>query len=251
MNQLRGKNKMDPRTTIINKRLKRVNRVIAVSGCKGGVGKSMVSSALALLLAEKGYRTGLFDLDLFSPSDHLILGINGVFPVEEKGILPPEINGIKFMSFEFFLEGNPAPLRGLSVANAIIELLSITVWNELDFLVIDMPPGMGDPTLEAMREIDGLEFLLVTTSSRLSWESVKKLHRMLKQQSVPVLGVIENMKLKNSSFIKEKANSIKLDYLGGIGFDSSLEGSLGKTSQLIKTNFVKQLRQAAKKIEGA
>ncbi len=112
---------MDPRLSIIDERLKEVKRIIAVSGCKGGIGKSVISCALALQLSKLGYKVGLLDLDFFSPSDHMILGAKLSFPEEEKGITAPEVCGIKFMSIVYFIENKPAPFRGIDVSNAIIE----------------------------------------------------------------------------------------------------------------------------------
>ena len=133
---------MDPRTTVVSKRLRSVKRILAVTGGKGGVGKSLVASTLALSLAGQGRRAGLLDLDLTSPSDHLILGCDTRFPDEEFGVEPLSHHGIHFMSVACFAGGAPTPLRGADVTNALIELLAITRWGELDALVIDMPPGM-------------------------------------------------------------------------------------------------------------
>ena len=119
---------LDPRPSVIDERLKNVRRIIAVTGWKGGIGKRDTASALALLLATKGYKTGLFDLDFAGASDHLILGAKGLFPKEEKGLEPPLLEGIKFMSVVFFSENKAVPLRGANVSDAIIELLAITQW---------------------------------------------------------------------------------------------------------------------------
>ena len=133
---------MDPRLSVIDKRLSEIKRIIAVASGKGGVGKSLVASSLALSLSNKGYRTGLLDIDLYGPSSHIILGVTDYsFPEEEKGILPHKVNNIRFMSIVYFSEDKPAPLRGIDITNIIIELLSITQWGELDYLIIDMPPG--------------------------------------------------------------------------------------------------------------
>ena len=156
---------VDPRTSVINERLSRINRIIAVSSGKGGVGKSMVATTLALTLAHNGCKVGLFDLDFTSPSTHVILGAENVQPKEEKGLIPPTVHGLEYMSLVYFVGDNPAPLRGADVSNALIELLSVTQWGALDFLVIDMPPGIGDAVLDLVRLIKRIEFLIVTTPS--------------------------------------------------------------------------------------
>ena len=133
---------VDSRLDIIATRLKDVGSIIAVSSGKGGVGKSIVASTLALSLHEKGYSVGFLDLDFTSPASHVILGVEGLFPEEEYGIVPPVAHGIRYMSITYYSLDKPAPLRGVDVSNSIIELLAITRWEELDYLIIDMPPGI-------------------------------------------------------------------------------------------------------------
>ena len=122
----------DPRISIIEERLKNIKHIIAVSSGKGGVGKSLVASMLAVILARKGFNVGLFDLDFTSPSTHLILGVEGLMPEEDKGVVPPLTNGIKYMSITYYSGENVSPLRGSDISNALIELLAITRWNSLD-----------------------------------------------------------------------------------------------------------------------
>ena len=102
---------MDARISVIDKRLKNIKRIISVASGKGGVGKSLVASSLALNLSKKGFKIGLLDLDLYGPSSHIILGVKDVFPKEEKGIIPPNVHGINFMSIFYFTEDKPSPFR--------------------------------------------------------------------------------------------------------------------------------------------
>ena len=158
---------IEPRTSVIDKRLRNIKRIISVASGKGGVGKSLVASSLALSLSRKGYKTGLMDLDLYGPSSHIILGVKDVYPQEEKGIVPPEVHGIRFMSIVYYTDDKPSPFRGTDISNIIIELLAITQWGSLDFLIIDMPPGIGDETLDVIRFIKDSKFLVVTTPSKV------------------------------------------------------------------------------------
>ena len=119
----------DPRIDIIGRRLEKIGKIIAVSSGKGGVGKSVVASTLALNLKEAGYSVGLFDLDFTSPATHVILGVAGLFPEEEYGIVPPDAHGMKYMSITYYSLDKPAPLRGVDVSEAIIELFAITRWS--------------------------------------------------------------------------------------------------------------------------
>src|SRR3989304_5315912 len=195
---------MDPRTSVINERLKRINRIIAVSSGKGGVGKSLVATTLALTLARRGSKVGLFDLDFTSPSTHIIIGVKVVQPKEEKGIVPPIVKGLAYMSLIYYSRDQATPLRGADISNALIELLSVTQWGELDFLIIDMPPGISDAVLDLVRLVKRIEFLIVTTSSLLAFEVVKKQVELLCELKMPIVGVIENMKDDNSVAIERE-----------------------------------------------
>ncbi|MGB9676244.1 MAG: P-loop NTPase [Candidatus Bathyarchaeales archaeon] len=239
---------VDPRMNIINERLEPVRNIIAVSSGKGGVGKSLTASTLALALAKRGYKTGLFDLDFTSPSTHVILGIGKVKPKEEKGIIPPQVHGIAYMSIIYYSGEHAAPLRGADVSNALIELLAITRWNELDFLIIDMPPGIGDATLDIIRLIKRIKFLIITTPSQLAFETVKKLVKLLKDLKVQVLGVIENMKLADSDFIKQEIKKLGVPHLGEIYFDSKIEDAIGNVNELILSSFARKIDEIASKI---
>jgi len=233
----------DPRTAIIEERLRKIENIIAVSSGKGGVGKSIVASVLALTLARKGYRVGLFDLDFTSPSSHIILGAGDLHPKEERGVIPPEVHGIRYMSVVFYAGEHASPLRGADISNALIELLAITLWNTLDFLIIDMPPGISDATLDLLRFIKNVKFLVVTTPSQLAFETVRKLISLLSELNVPVVGVIENMKMKDSRFIREQVEGKRIDFWGELPFDSRLEEAIGDVSRLLETDFSKSLQE--------
>lgn len=233
---------VDPRLSIINKRLAKIGKIIAVSSGKGGVGKSLIASTLALTLSRSGFKVGLLDLDFSSPSTHVILGIEGIYPKEEKGIIPPVAYGMMYMSIIYYSRDAPTPLRGIDISNAIIELLAITQWGSLDYLVIDMPPGIGDTTLDMIRLVKDIDFLVVTTSSRVAFETVRKLIELLKELNMPIIGIIENMKMTDSSFIRENVEKHGLSFLGEISFDHELEASIGNISKLLKTEFVKSLK---------
>jgi ATP-binding protein involved in chromosome partitioning len=231
---------IDPRPSVIEERLARTGRILAISGGKGGIGKSSVACMLALCLSQRGHKTGLFDLDFGGPSDHMLLGIRGAYPEELNGIIPPKVHGISFMSLTCFAGDNPTPFRGPDTSNALLEFLAITQWNELDFLVIDMPPGLGDTILDVIRLIRRMEFLSVTTGSRLALAVVKKELAMLKELGVPILGVIENMK-RASDEVRQEIAAMGAPFLGAIDFDLDFENAVGDADQLRATNFMRQL----------
>jgi ATP-binding protein involved in chromosome partitioning len=236
---------MDPRLSTISRRFENINRLIAVSGGKGGIGKSSTASLLALSLIKSDYKVGLLDLDLCGPSAHIILGIKGIYPKEKKGIVPPEVYGIKFMSIVHYTNDKPLALRGIDISNGIIELLTITQWGSLDFLIIDMPPGIGDVTLDIIRLIKRIEFLIVATKSKVVLETVKKLLKILVELKIPIIGIIENMKFTESLYFKEEARGFSTPLLGSIAFDSDLEDAVGDIEQLIKTKFYKGIEEIA------
>ena len=231
----------DPRLSVISKRLEDVDNIIAVSSGKGGVGKSMIATSLALNLRDKNYQVGLLDLDFTSPSTHFILGIEGLYPEEEYGIIPPTAHGLSYMSITHYSLDKPAPLRGGDVSNAIIELLAITRWGELDYLILDMPPGIGDATLDIIRLINRIEFIVITTPSKVAFQSVRRLLVLLKELETPVRGVVENMVETSSPEIEEQINELGYNYLGTIAFDKQLEEVYGDTDKFSSTMFYKQV----------
>ena len=233
----------DPRISIIDERMKEIDAIIAVSSGKGGVGKSLIASTLALSLAKKGYSVGLFDLDFTSPSTHAILGIRGERPKEKKGIVPPRVHGLKYMSITYYSHDLATPLRGTDVSNALVELLSTTRWGKLSFLVLDMPPGIGDATLDAVRFIKNIEFLIVTTPSILAFETVKKLAALLRALRVSVLGVVENMKMNDSKTIQQETQKLGLKFLEEIPYDSEVEAAIGDPDKLLQTALADKVKR--------
>lgn len=239
---------IDPRASIIHDRVRCINRIIAVTSGKGGVGKSLLASTLALLLARRGLSIGLFDLDFTSPSTHFILGVRETWPIEDKGIIPPLIHGLRYMSVIYYSKNRAMPLRGTEFSNAFIELLSVIKWGDLDFLILDMPPGIGDAMLDLIRFLNRTEFLIVTTSSPLAFETVKKLTAMLNELKAPILGVVENMKMEGSS-VKQEALRLGVKFLGEIPYDPLVENSLGNVCELLKTVFAEGVNKIIEKLE--
>ncbi len=237
---------MDPRLSVIEDRLSKIRRIIAVASGKGGVGKTLIASSLSLLLAKEDFKVGLLDLDFHGPSCDIVLGIRDVFPKEEKGIIPPKIYGISFMSIIYFAEDHPLPLRGKEISNAIIELLAITRWGELDFLIVDLPPGMGDEALDTIRLMRNNEFLIVTTPSILSLGVVTRLVRFLRKINANIIGIIENMRVEENDIIKKFAEENDIKYLGYIRYDRTVESALGNIDKLLKTIFINDLKNITK-----
>lgn len=235
---------MDPRESVISHRLCQVKKIIVVASGKGGVGKSIVASTLALVLKQQGKQVGLLDLDMYGPSAHVILDVDPhQFPEEENGVLPFDVHGLKFMSTVYFTKDKPSAFRGLDITNIIVEMLAITRWDELDVLVVDMPPGLGDEMLDVLRLLPSPQFLVVTTSSKVSYVAVEKLLKLCTEINVPLIGVLENMAEPLSTYIEEKIENIHLPHLGKINIDHHLEASLGNPEKLLNTTFASELKQ--------
>lgn len=234
---------IDPRHAAIRKRLAEVGRILAVTGGKGGIGKSVIASTLATELAESGRRTGLLDLDLTAPTDHVVLGLDDRFPTEEFGLEPPVFEGVRFMSVSYFVGSRPVSLRGDDVTNAVLEILAVTRWGPLDVVVIDMPPGLGDATLDAVRLMRGAEYVVVGTAARVVRETVRRTITLLTELGVPVAGVVENMARGDSPAVRELAADFGLRFLGTLPWDEELERAIGSVQRLRATPFAAAVRK--------
>jgi ATP-binding protein involved in chromosome partitioning len=236
---------MDPRAAVVEERLAGVGRIVAVTGSKGGIGKSVVAASLALAWADTGRRVGLLDLDFTSPCSHVILGADEGFPGEGFGVDPKDTSGVHLMSVAFFARGAAVPLRGDEVAGAFLELLAVTRWGDLDFLVLDLPPGLGDMALEVVRLVPRVEFLLLSTSSRVVLGSVERALRLLTGLPVPVMGVAENLQRGSDQAVARLASSFGVPFLGSVPYDAGLESALGDPGLLRATAFFAGVRELA------
>jgi len=172
-----------------------VKNIIAVASGKGGVGKSTVSVNLAVALAQAGASVGLLDGDITGPNIPLMLGLEGQPKASANNkITPLERYGVKAISIQFFVpEGQPIVWRGPLVGGAIQQFLRDVEWGDLDYLVIDQPPGTSDAQLTLAQAIPISGTVLVTTPQEVSLLDVQKALAMLKRMSVPVIGIVENM----------------------------------------------------------
>lgn len=178
------------------KPLPSVKNVIAISSGKGGVGKSTVAVNVALALAADGARVGMLDADIYGPSQPHMLGIVGSKPVSDDGktMKPLESLGLQVMSIGFLVDPDePMAWRGPMVTSALNQLLHQTDWQDLDYLIVDMPPGTGDVQLTLSQQVPVSGAVVVTTPQDIAAIDARKGLQMFKKVSIPVLGVIENM----------------------------------------------------------
>ncbi|MBX7059718.1 MAG: Mrp/NBP35 family ATP-binding protein [Leptospirales bacterium] len=178
-------------------RIRGVKNLIAVGSGKGGVGKSTVAANLAAAMALRGLRVGLIDADIYGPSLGRMFGLQGKIPLHGDGknrIFPVEAHGVKLVSFSFMLENDQAVIwRGPMLGKAVEQFLFQVNWGELDYLIIDLPPGTGDVQLSLAQlvEVDGA--VIVTTPQNVALQDASRAIRMFMDVKMPILGVIENM----------------------------------------------------------
>src|SRR5579871_1190020 len=177
------------------KPLAAVKNIVAVASGKGGVGKSTVAVNLALAWAAQGARVGILDADIYGPSQPLMLGLAGERPVSDgKQLKPLAAHGVSAMSIGFLIDAEqPMVWRGPMVTQALTQLLSETDWGELDYLVVDMPPGTGDIQLTLAQRVPVAGAVIVTTPQDIALADARKGLKMFEKVAVPVLGVVENM----------------------------------------------------------
>jgi Mrp family chromosome partitioning ATPase/DUF971 family protein len=187
--------KAKPQTNISSEALKKVSSIIAISSCKGGVGKSTLAAHLAQELAGRGYKVGLVDTDIYGPSIPSLFGAQNhrVQMDQNKFFIPLIKNNLKIMSFGFLLGDAPAVMRGPIVTRYVQQMLLNTNWGELDYLFIDMPPGTGDVQLTITQTLRLSGAVIVTTPQTLSLIDVARGILMFERVQVPILGLIENM----------------------------------------------------------
>lgn len=176
------------------KGIDKVARFIAVASGKGGVGKTTVAINLALALAQEGREVGLLDADVYGPSIPVMLGLSSRPKAESGMILPLERFNLKIMSFGFFLdESQPLIWRGPLVAKTIRQFLDDVMWGSLDFLVVDLPPGTGDPSITIAQAIPAASVVMVTTPQEVALADVRKAIGMFREMHVQIRGLVENM----------------------------------------------------------
>ena len=195
--------------------LKKVKNIIAISSCKGGVGKSTITSDIACQIAERGFKVGILDVDIYGPSiptlfqcpnEKVAMKNNFLIPVQKEiySVHQKKNFTIKIMSFAFLLGNSPAIMRGPMISNYIKQFLFQIDWGELDYLLIDMPPGTGDIQLSICQLIQLSAALIVTTRQSLSLEDTSRGILMFHSVEVPIVGVVENMVYFQCSKCDEK-----------------------------------------------
>ncbi|QDV20423.1 Flagellum site-determining protein YlxH [Gimesia panareensis] len=225
----------------------KVKNVIAVGAGKGGVGKSTVAASLAYGLKQFGARVGLVDADVYGPSiPHLVGTSEKPMAQEFQGrdgqtltrIIPVEADGLKVMSMAFFVEPEQAVIwRGPMLHKAITQFLQDTEWGELDYLIIDMPPGTGDVSLTLSQLLELAGAVVVCTPQQVALLDAVKAVQMFRQVKIPVLGIVENMsgEIFGQGGAKARGEELQIPFLGEIPMNAEIreKSDAGQVSQLL------------------
>lgn len=243
----------------VRKRLNRIGDVILVGSGKGGVGKSMVASAIAVTLSKQGFRTGLLDIDVHGASIPNYLGLRPPLRSSEKGLEPKRLGRLRTMSIAFFAGDNPVPIRGVEKEDLISQLMALTNWGELDYLIVDLPPGMGDEVLSAFSLFSTkCRLLLVTTPSKHASSVVSLMCKLAERERITLAGVVLNMSYmmngRRRIYPLGKADRVRLENTIGakiiteIPLDPKI--SEGRFQTILKKNneFTRAIRDLAGKI---
>ena len=238
-----------------------IGKVVAVLSGKGGVGKSMVTSLLAVELAKNGYKVGIMDSDITGPSIPKIFGIKDQLYGDEEGIFPYETKlGIKAVSVNMMLESEDDPVlwRGPILGGVVKQFYSEVHWGELDYLLIDMPPGTSDVAISIFQLIPVDSVVMVTTPSKLVSMVVGKAINMANQVNIPIVGLVENMayvkcdkcgneiSLYNNDDTKAVADKFGLDIVGKLPIDPILanlsdDGKIEEYDGILLNDLIKKL----------
>jgi len=225
---------IDHRYVMARKNVSAVDRVLLVCSGKGGVGKSVIASSLALALKDLGRAVGLLDLDIHGPSAPLVLGSGEIrLAGGREGLYPVDVNGLKVFSLHYYIEDRPMPVRGAVKESLVLSILAELAWGRLDYLVVDEPPGTGDEIIVTLRVLgDKAGAVLVTTPSALSLFVVKRLLNLLRDEGVRILGLVENMSYLMYEgkaleiFGRSRAEELGVRVLGRVPLDPSLDEAL-------------------------
>lgn len=205
-----------------------IKNAIAIASGKGGVGKSTVSANLAVALAETGARVGLMDADIYGPNIPTMMGIHDIPGTKNNRLIPADAYGVKLMSMGFLVRpGQPLIWRGPMLNSAIRQFLADVEWGELDYLLVDLPPGTGDASLSLAQILPLSGVVIVTLPQTVSLEDASRGLEMFRTLEVPILGVIENMRGEyfGSGGGEDLARMARVPFLGAVPMEKSVRVS--------------------------
>ena len=204
-----------------------IKKIIAIGSAKGGVGKSTITAALASSLSKK-YKVGVLDADIYGPNQHILFNIKSkpeFITLNNKKLIKPFIKqNIEMISMGLILDSNKAAAwRGPMLSGAVKQLSNSTHWSNLDYLLIDMPPGTGDAYLTIFNDMNIDNFIIVTTINNLAFADVKKTINLVEKFNIPILGYIENNILGSDIIEDNIFQKKKIEKLGSFKFNKKME----------------------------
>ncbi len=250
-------------------------KIVAIASGKGGVGKSTLTASLAVTLRDMGYKVGILDGDIYGPSQHKIFGCEDFQPDmvvegEREMITPAEVDGIKIISIGMFVGENDALMwRGMMACSALKQFIEQTLWGDIDFLLVDLPPGTGDIHLSLVTEMKLSGAVIVTTPQNIALADVRRGVEMLRNEkvSIPILGLVENMswftpaELPNNRYYifgqgggRRYAQELNLEFLGEVPIvqgvmQSCDSGAIATTSALTREYYLPIATRIVKELE--
>ena len=216
-----------------------IKNIVAVASGKGGVGKSTVSVNLAVSLAQSGARVGLLDADIYGPNIPIMMGVDAMPPVEAGKLIPAEAHGVRFMSMGFLLPPEQALIwRGPMLHKAIQQLFTDVDWGELDYMIVDLPPGTGDAQLSLAQIAPLSGGLIVTMPQMVSVADARRGAAAFEQLEVPILGVIENMsgEVFGHGGGETAARELDTDLLGVVALEAEISASGDRGRPIVAAN---------------
>jgi Mrp family chromosome partitioning ATPase len=249
---------------------KGIEKIIAVMSGKGGVGKSFVTSMLAIELRRQGYNVGILDADITGPSIAKIFGLSGKPFADENGVIPKETeSGIKIISMNLLLDTPDTPViwRGPIINGVIRQLFNDVNWGDLHFMLVDLPPGTGDAPLTVFQSLPVDAVVIVSTPQDLAMLIVRKSINMARQMNVPIAGLVENMsymvcphcskhiEMFEELGLEKVANNLKVNFLGKLPFDPKInrladKGKLENYSSASTEEFTRNVREEVSRLTG-
>jgi ATP-binding protein involved in chromosome partitioning len=241
-----------------------IRNIVAVGAGKGGVGKSTTAVNLAMALLKKGARVGLMDADVYGPNIPQMLGIDKAPEVaEDRKMIPPEAHGLKVISMGMLVPADqPIIWRGPMLHGAVQQFMRDVQWGELDYLIVDLPPGTGDVSLTMSQSVPVAGAVVVTTPQGVSVADVRKAVGMFRQLNIPILGVVENMSYFECGHCQERteifghgggqrmAEDLKIPFLGGVPIDTRVRSGGDEGKPIVVTTPEAPAAQAFIEIAG-
>lgn len=246
--------------------LSHIKKVIGIVSGKGGVGKSLVTSMLAVMMKRRGFNTAILDADITGPSIPKAFGIKDKATGNDLGIFPAKSKtGIEIMSINLLLENDTEPVvwRGPVIAGAVKQFWTDVIWGDVDFMFVDMPPGTGDVPLTVFQSIAVDGIIIVTSPQELVSMIVSKAVKMAEMMNIPILGLVENMsyfkcpdcdkeyKIYGESHIEEIAQKHNIDILGKLPIDPKIAAACDRGMiELFEGNWLDNIADILEKLEG-